>query len=154
MMTTTCLILWIPVSGAILILTVGDVAARLRMLVGTVARHCSVRPVVNVCGAEKLPRFSLGRATVTQRGPTRRWSDTTSPATPGSSWPLNVSESPATAKVAVLASVTSGRTCWATVRLRRPRAVTAQSRLVATVPGREREAVRARGGGERARHRR
>ena len=86
-----------------------------------------MRPVVNVCAAEKLAfRFRRGFATVSQRGPTRRWSDTTSPALPGSSWPLNVSASPATANVAVLASVTDGRTCWATVRLSRPRAVTIQ----------------------------
>ena len=73
---------------------------------------------------------------MTQRGPTWRWSDTTSPAWPGTSWPLNVSASPATANVAVLDSVTIGRTCSATVRLLSPRAVTAQSRSVATEPGR------------------
>ena len=137
MMITTCLILWIPVAGAILILTVGEAPERLRTVVGTIARHCSVRPIVNLWELEKTaPRFSLGRATVTQRGPTRRWSDTTSPAWPGLSWPLNVSASPATANVAVLASVTKGRTYWATVRLLSPRVVTAQSRLVETEPAR------------------
>ena len=107
---------------------------------GTIARHCSVRPVMNACATENVAlRFSRGRATVCQRGPTRRWSDTTSPVRPGSSSPLSVSTSPATANVAVLASVTVGRTRSATVRLLSPRAVTSQSRFVATEPGRIRK---------------
>ena len=136
MMTTTCRILWIPVSGAILILTVADAAPSVLTDAGTIARHCSVRPVVNMCATEKLAlRFSRGRATVSQRGPTRRSSDTTCPARPGSSSPLRVSASPAMAKVAVLDSVTVGRTCSATVRLFSPGAVTSQLRFVATEPG-------------------
>ncbi len=118
MMTTTCRILWIPVSGAILMFTVAEAAPRFWADEGTIARHCSVRPVVNACASEKVElRFNRGRATVCQRGPTRRWSETTSPVRPGASWPLSVSTSPATANVAVLASVIVGRTCSATIRL-------------------------------------
>ena len=135
MMITTWRILWIPDSGAILIFNVDESAARLWIVAGASARHCSVRPVVNVCGVEKLPlRVSRGRATVVQRAPLRRWSEMTCPARAGSSSPLSVSLSPATANVAVLVSVTTGRTSWVTVRLFNPVAVTRQSRLVVTVP--------------------
>ena len=49
--------------------------------------------------------------------------------------------SPATANVAVLVSVTAGRTFWATIRLQSPCAVTIQSRFVATVPAAHHETV-------------
>ena len=76
MITTTWRILWIPVAGATLIFRVGEADGRFRVVSGTSARHCSVRPVVNVWRTEKVASLaSLGRATVIQRGPTRRWSE-------------------------------------------------------------------------------
>src|SRR6185437_8175618 len=133
MITTTWRILWIPVAGAILILRTGEAEPRLRGVVGTIARHCSMRPVVNVWAIEKVePSATRGRAAVTQRGPTRRWSRTRWPAWAGATVPLNLSISPATANVAVLDSVSSGRTRSARTRLRRPRVVITQSRLVVT----------------------
>src|SRR5581483_5552154 len=111
----------------------GDTEPRLRGVVGIVARHCSVRPVVNAWAVEKVDLLpTRGRATVTQRGPTRRWSRTRWPAWAGASLPLSFSTSPATANVAVLVSVTTGRTSSARTRLRSPRAVVTQSRLVVT----------------------
>ena len=138
MMITTCLILWIPDSGAILIFNVDESAARLWIVAGASARHCSVRPVVNVCGVEKLPlRVSRGRATVVQRAPLRRWSDMhLVRLCAGSSSPPSVSLSPATANVAVLVSVTTGRTSWVTVLLFNPVAVTRQPLGVGGVTGR------------------
>ena len=135
MMTTTWRILWIPVAGAILIFSAGEAEPRLRTVVGTIARHCSVRPVVKAWATEKVESAPIwGRWTVTQRGPTRRWSRTRWPAWAGASVPLSRSTSPATANVAVLDSVTTGRTCSASTRLRRPRVVATQSRLVVTEP--------------------
>ena len=43
-----------PVAGAILIRTTGEAEPRLRTVVGTIARHCSVRPVVNVWETENV----------------------------------------------------------------------------------------------------
>src|SRR5947209_9428224 len=133
MMITTWRILWIPVAGTIRIRRTGDDEPRLRGVVGTIARHCSVRPVVNAWAIEKVESWpTRGRATVTQRGPTRRWSRRRWPAWAGARVPLSFSTSPATANVAVLDNVTSGRTRSARTRLRRPRAVVTQSRLVVT----------------------
>ncbi len=127
--------MWIPVAGAILIFSVGEMPRRLWIEAGAVARHCSVRPVVNVWLAEKLPsRPTRGLAIVSQRAPERRWSAMTCPGGSGSSWPLSVSTSPATANVAVLVSVTAGRTLWATIRLFSPFVVAIQSRFVVTAP--------------------
>ena len=54
MMTTTWRILWIPVAGAILIFRTAEDEARFLVVPGTSARHCSVRPVVNVRCSEKV----------------------------------------------------------------------------------------------------
>ena len=135
MMMTTWRILWIPVAGAILIFTTVEEDPRLRMDAGRTARHRSVRPVVNLWFSENAPPARTREPDiVTQRRPSRRWSHTRSPRKAGSSCPVNVSTSPATANVAVLVSVRAGRTYSASTGLDRPRAVAYHSRLVLTEP--------------------